>query len=256
MNSRKVLHAEGKADHVVVSGHVVVSDNVVVYMKGDDPSEGVEPVLVVRQKTYPATPPKLLGTALGVKPTYKVHKGLKFVCELGEDDSSEGVEHLRAQETEGSRRIVFISDDQMRIPNATSPAGIEERLRAVAARRLLLQLEEKRAVAAAAAAGKSQVEIAKDLGVSQPTVHRLLRQLEADPAALERGPREVIAEAAAGVIDRQTMLAELAVIDPKPGRSAPDGDADGYILGAWDDVVDAWERGWLTDDEYEQLARL
>lgn len=142
-----------------------------------------------------------------------------------------------------------------RLPGSQSWSRTADRLRAVAAQRLLLQLEEKRAVAAADAAGRSQVEIARDLGVSQPTVHRLLRQLAADPAVLQRGPLEVIAAAVMGVVDRETMLIELAALDPKPGESPPDAEADGYVLGAWDEVVDAWERGWLKDDEYEYLAR-
>lgn len=153
-------------------------------------------------------------------------------------------------------RLTGSSEEIEVVVGLAGPVAVEDRLKAVAAQRLVLLLEEKRAVAAAASEGRSQVEIGRDLGVSQPTVHRLLRQLAADPLVLDRGPLEIIAEAVMGLADRETMLAELALLDPKPGEPSPAGDVDGYVLGAWDEVVDAWERGWLTDDEYEQLARL
>lgn len=128
------------------------------------------------------------------------------------------------------------------------------RLRVIRAQRVLGDIEELRAVAFAAAQGKSQVEISEALGRSQPTVHRLLRKIEVLPDVGQRTALEVIAEAVVGVSERPTMLVELDGLGLTDGSFADNPHADGYVLGTWDDVVSAWEDGWLTDEEYEDLA--
>lgn len=128
-------------------------------------------------------------------------------------------------------------------------------LKALAAQKFLLDLDERRVIQTADSEGMTQTEIGKHLGVSQPTIHRVVRQLDAAPEEVDqRTVREIIAEAVAGIIDRDTMMAELKQRDPKPGEFPSDSSVEGYVLGEWDEVVDAWELGWLTDDEYEQLA--
>ena len=114
-----------------------------------------------------------------------------------------------------------------------------------------LGLAEKRAVQRANSAGMTQTDIARSLGISQPTVHRLVRQLQATSDELgERSVREIIAEAVIGTTDRESMMAELTRRNPQPGEFPPDSSDDGFALGEWDEVVDAWETAWLTDDEY------
>ena len=147
-------------------------------------------------------------------------------------------------------------DPGERAPGPEPGLDVQSQLKALAATRFLLGLRESRTLATAVSAGMTQTEIAKSLGISQPTVHRLLRQLRATAAPETRTVREIIAEAVAGITDRESMLAELTQREPQPGEYPADSTADGYVLGEWDEVVDAWETGWLTDDEYEHLFRL
>lgn len=140
--------------------------------------------------------------------------------------------------------------------NAPGPRLIVDLLRAASANRVLTEIRDLRLVATAASQGMSQTEIAASLGVSQPSVHRMLRKLEAAPDLLDRSARELIAETIAGVTTRDAMRDELRSMDLSTG-SHPDGPgADGYILGPWTQVVEAWENGWLSEGEYEDLARI
>lgn len=128
-------------------------------------------------------------------------------------------------------------------------------LRAVHASRYLNEIAELRAMDRAVRQGKTQVEIGKALGWSQPSVHRALRRLNADPSLIERRPKEVVAEAVAGLVDRVVMLAELTAMDLGSTQMSEDPYAEVAMPAPWAEVVEAWEEGWLSDYEYDQLAR-
>src|SRR5689334_18722842 len=62
-----------------------------------------------------------------------------------------------------------------------------------------------RLVARALAAKVSREALAASLGISQATVSRLARRINADPAILDETPGEIIEKRAVGVIDDVTM---------------------------------------------------
>ncbi|MBU4213493.1 MAG: 50S ribosomal protein L2 [Actinobacteria bacterium] len=156
-----------------------------------------------------------------------------------------------------AREVVLSSEGQPQSAGGSRRSqrpntGVSGRLQEAAATRYIALLAERRAISAAHKEGLPQTAIARMLGVSQPTVHRQLRQFGAAGSEPEqRTIREIIAEAVSGITDRDSMMSELRQRNPQPGVHGPDG----YTMGEWDEVVDAWEAGWLTDGEYEQLAR-
>src|SRR5579859_342769 len=77
------------------------------------------------------------------------------------------------------------------------------------AERELARLHLLRSVQDAARDKVSQTAIARDAGVSQPEVHRMLRRLSDFPELLERTPREVILLWVAGRIGHDDMIEEL-----------------------------------------------
>lgn len=112
--------------------------------------------------------------------------------------------------------------------------------------------ELERAIATAYAQGHTQVEIAEALGVSQPLVHRLIRRgKNADTA----GPLALARRYRAGFIDRERLLNILAAV-----KYTVDSDAEtlGYNdlpdPGNWSEVIQAHRAGYLTDDDYAELA--
>lgn len=131
-----------------------------------------------------------------------------------------------------------------------------DQLAVLSARRHLLDLEEIRMIRTAADAGMTQAEIALAVGRSQPTVSRILNRLGADPGLISRRPLEVIAEAVAGACSRGQMRDRLMEMGLRAGRRPPNRYMDGFIPDAWGDIVQAWECGWVSDAEYEDLAKL
>jgi len=99
----------------------------------------------------------------------------------------------------------------------------------------------------------SQRDIARLVDVSQPEVSRRLKRRELRP--VDRGPREVILERAAGELTERQMLAELgdfALTHTRPGMDAAlDGAATSG--GSAKEVALAYRQGLLTEDEYEQI---
>jgi large subunit ribosomal protein L16 len=130
-----------------------------------------------------------------------------------------------------------------------------EMLRVMGARKFLLDVETQEAVSSAASSSP-QAEIAHALGVSQATVSRMLARIQHDDpvSAQSREVLASIAEALATGADRSTLVDRVRSRHLEPGQRAPDG-SDGYLAGPFDAVVDAWERGWISDAEYEQIAK-
>ena len=113
-------------------------------------------------------------------------------------------------------------------PTRHSDLDVTSQLRAVSAARFLLGLAEKRAIQRANSAGMTQTDIARSLGISQPTVHRLVRQLQATSDELgERSVREIIAEAVIGTTDRESMMAGTHAQE-SAARRIPSG-----LVGRW-----------------------
>jgi len=128
-------------------------------------------------------------------------------------------------------------------------------LDAAAARRRVADLDVLRAVAEANAANITQRVIHEHIGISQPTIHRMLRTVLENPALLDRTPTEVIDRRTAGQISDDEMMQVLLDWHFTFGRVPVSGgiSADAYESGSWDEIERAYFRGLLTDDEIGRL---
>ncbi|MCM0616737.1 hypothetical protein HAV21_05870 [Paenarthrobacter sp. MSM-2-10-13] len=122
------------------------------------------------------------------------------------------------------------------------------------AQKELARLDHIRAVMAAHKDGASQTAIANDAGISQAEVSRILRRVEAVPAAIARSPREVILRHAAGQLDHASMLTELVSWNYSFAQDAqPENPLSVRTSGSWEQVTDALHRGLLSDDDFDYL---
>ncbi|MFC9557601.1 helix-turn-helix domain-containing protein [Rhodococcus sp. NPDC056960] len=128
-------------------------------------------------------------------------------------------------------------------------------LDAAAARRRVADLDVLRAVAEANAANITQRVIHEHIGISQPTIHRMLRTVLDNPALLDETPTEVIDRRTAGQITGDEMMQVLLHWNFTFGQVPVSGgtSADAYEAGSWDEIERAYYRGLLTDDEIGQL---
>ncbi|MEV0945074.1 hypothetical protein [Rhodococcus sp. NPDC049939] len=129
---------------------------------------------------------------------------------------------------------------------------IERLLRAVPARSELAKKLKLRAVSEAIKAGWTQRQIAERVGVEQPEISRLAKAARLTPEVCERGPREVLLEYAAGLIDHTAMMDELEHWDYTFGRLDPTGET--YLRGTWDQIEHAGDL--ISDADYERLFEL
>lgn len=106
--------------------------------------------------------------------------------------------------------------------------------------------------------GYSQREIAKWLGIAQPSVLSALRTAAKVPMPLDgfsgATPYEICQRYAAGFLSRPQLVDELARFPYVKG-----GHTDGYDSlivdppGTWSEVEDAARRGLIEDDVYEEV---
>ncbi|WP_336643796.1 hypothetical protein [Microbacterium sp. MMO-113] len=106
--------------------------------------------------------------------------------------------------------------------------------------------------------GYSQREIAKWLGIAQPSVLSALRTAAKVSMPLDgfsgATPYEICQRYAAGFIDRAQLVDELTRFPYVKG-----GQTDGYDslivdpAGTWSEVSDAARRGLIEDDVYEEV---
>ncbi|MBC2637659.1 winged helix-turn-helix transcriptional regulator [Rhodococcus wratislaviensis] len=128
-------------------------------------------------------------------------------------------------------------------------------LDAAAARRRVADLDVLRAVAEANAAHITQRVICEHIGISQPTIHRMLRTVLENPALLDETPTEVIDRRTAGQITDDDMMQVLLDWNFTFGQVPVSGgiSTDAYEPGSWDEIERAYCRGLLTDDEIGRL---
>ena len=120
------------------------------------------------------------------------------------------------------------------------------------------ELDYRRALLALRASGYTQLQIAKWVGVTQPTVLSALRTAEKVAPPLDgfsgATPTEICQRYAAGYIDRAQLIDELTRFPYVAG-----GQTDGYdsLLvdppGAWAEVDEAAQAGLIDDDVYEEV---
>lgn len=112
----------------------------------------------------------------------------------------------------------------------------------------LARIDDIRAAARLSQSGKTQREIAELLHVTQPVVHRLLR--DADTLGVEPGTEEIILRAAVEGTSRDELVARLISSNhtfhapcPSPGSKA----------GTWEQIIHAHNNGLLSNGEYERI---
>lgn len=122
------------------------------------------------------------------------------------------------------------------------------------AERELARLHQLRAIHEASRRKVPQTAIAKDAGVSQPEVHRILRKLSDFPSILDRTPREVILDWVVGRTSHGEMLDELLAWPYTFSSDAePDSPLGAISSGTWDQVTEATYNGFLGEEDYELL---
>lgn len=122
------------------------------------------------------------------------------------------------------------------------------------ANRELNRVDMLRSVARANAQGLKQGDIARQLQISQPEVHRILRKIQTFPELLNRTPREVILELHAEKITHDAMMRELMNWHYTFAQDAEPGNPEGALTqGDWDQIVDAVHRDLIDVSDYEEL---
>lgn len=127
--------------------------------------------------------------------------------------------------------------------------------RVLKSRAELDRVRQFRLIAKAIEAGASQEAVAEELGISQATVSRVLRQIRgSNGEILNESAAEVIHRRAAHEISDEQMLDQLLSIQYTSGQYDPSG-GDGYVRGSWDQIHWALAEGLLSDEEYATLTR-
>ncbi|MDR1078629.1 MAG: helix-turn-helix domain-containing protein [Propionibacteriaceae bacterium] len=114
----------------------------------------------------------------------------------------------------------------------------------------LAEIEQRRQVYLAAQAGMTQRDIARSAHISQPTVHRMIRQ--ARTLGVEESIEEIVLARFVGGIDTDDMMRRLLtypnwiprIIDPADGLLPEDSQSEVDFL-----VVD----GFMSDDEADAV---
>ena len=128
-------------------------------------------------------------------------------------------------------------------------------LDAVAARLRVDEIDLLRALAKANLAGIVQREMTTIVGVSQPTISRLLRKIAVNPDVLKPTPTEIVDRRAAGMTTSEEMMSTLLNWPYTFGRVPESGgtSTDAYEAGSWDEIERAYYGHHLSDDELAQL---
>lgn len=134
------------------------------------------------------------------------------------------------------------------------PAKKASALHAAYAKEELGRIEKLRQIDQAHKQGAKQGAIAQAVNLSQAEVSRILKRISVAPRMLDRSPREVILEWAAGELPHQAMLRELQSWHFSFARAAePDNPLSVQTSGSWDQVTDAMRRGLIDYEDYDLL---
>lgn len=147
----------------------------------------------------------------------------------------------------------------------TSPETALVNARRARARRELGGLDYIRAVRSAVEAGAGQREIARALGIQQPSVSQLLRQADARgvkpiPEGFSgASPYEIAERYAAGDIDRNAMIRELSawpyVKNEGLAAAQDEWESTPYpdTPGSFEEVGQAFDEGLIDAEAYELI---
>lgn len=129
------------------------------------------------------------------------------------------------------------------------PAALAKRAATLRARRYLDEIESLRFVSdAVVETGLSQDSVAESLGVSQATVHRLVKRLADNPRVIAPSVNEIVSRAALREISRPEMLRSLRAlkIDFKKWERYPDSE--------WANLRHAFRTGLVSKAEARSIA--
>lgn len=147
----------------------------------------------------------------------------------------------------------------------TSPEAALNNARRARARRELGGLDYIRAVRSAVEAGAGQRDIARALGIAQPSVSQLLKQADSRgvkpiPEGFSgASPYEVAERYAAGDIDRETLIRELSswpyVKNEGAAAAAAEWESTPYLdtPGSFAEVGQAFDEGLIDGDAYDLI---
>ena len=137
----------------------------------------------------------------------------------------------------------------------TTTNVVQERLSEIVrsrARSEIADRELQRAVHAARTAGATQIEIAKQLAVSQAAISKRLAQ--AEPLDGDDSPYDVALRYAAGDVARDEMIAKLTAFEYQPATQSPAYDEPFVdVSGSLDELVRALDRGFLSEQDYDEI---
>lgn len=165
---------------------------------------------------------------------------------------------LASQKTAEMKRISnerTIQGNVKKQKNAvTVPVDLMAAARTVRAQKELTSLAELRIVYQAVQKNEPQARIAVSLGVSQPTISRMVDRIRVRPTELEKSPREIINRREVGEITGAQMMRDLEKFAYSPQQYDPTG-GDGFLRGDWRQIEQALVDDLISDAEYEHLAR-
>lgn len=130
-------------------------------------------------------------------------------------------------------------------------AGLLREAAVVRAEERLVRIKKVRAAWKLHRAGASQREIADQLGISQPSVHRILKLAELQQPT-DISPEELILQATVDGSSRDDLVKRLSSMSYTFGSLAP-WPFDGATTGTWDQVVASYATGLLSADEFKRV---
>lgn len=121
------------------------------------------------------------------------------------------------------------------------------------AQAVLADIDRDRLVVDRLRGGLTQEVVAKELGISQATVHRIAKRRERIEAeAAEPTAIEIIARHCISQITHAQMMGDLLSRTYTRGF-IPEGSYDGYVRGTWDDIEFGRSTGMLSESDFEAL---
>ncbi|MGO1286053.1 hypothetical protein [Brachybacterium alimentarium] len=135
--------------------------------------------------------------------------------------------------------------------------------RAVRSKHLMevAQLDYRRSIKHLEEQGRPQVEVARALGVAQPSLSSALKSARKVPEAVQgfsgAGPYEICQRFVVDQIDRARLVEELARWEyaPVPQPEWLEDVVPGPGPGSWDEVEDAVEDGLIDDGIYDEVQK-
>lgn len=141
---------------------------------------------------------------------------------------------------------------------ATTGTGLDVgHVRLLRHRQAIDRLDELRQLRALSIAGLSQVELARQLGITQPSVNKALKRAMAVRDVLDgfsgATPFEIAQRYAAGLIDRDQLIDELGRFPYVPFSIAGRPGMNATVPGTAREILDALDAGLIDEDTYDAI---